>query len=930
MFKLRNPKWIFIANSIPILILIVFSFGQFQVFKSLLNETEHKYWIYFLTGLSVLFLLNVSYALFLNLKNKSVPIWFSFFAIVSHVLFLYLFGYHLNHILPRSVPPWMVSDNIAALVFGFLMPTVGYALLILVVEFTSPEKKLKPWLSFLYTVSIPIFGYLFTQLIIPTWRPLDDQFVAHFVIITVILFTLIFLFFLIRTIYILTQNSSIAWKKYELLWKIPIAILFPLAGLSLNNGIIFDSFYKGEGIFGNFQNNWFYILAFINGLLLCIPNIKIRKFHIWFFFLRSLTFAYTLYFFLVFLPYLPLSILAIIAFGAGFLMLTPLMLFVIHINDLQIDYEELKNTYSRLKLTLLFSVAFLTIPSIITVQNLFHRNTLHTALEYLNHPDYSKKYNPSLSSLKNTLDAVLLHRKESRNSIFNVHTPFLTAYFQWIVLDNLTLSNENLNLLSSIYFNKSTVQERPNRDISKGVKITKLDQSSSFDKSKGFWKTQIDLEITNQTNNNLAEFVSSFELPAGVWISDYYLLVNGKKEHGILAEKKSALWVYSNILNENKDPGILYYLTGNKIIFRVFPFAKKEIRKTGFELIHKENLTFQLAGNTIQLGKPIPNQISDLETENLIYVSKETKRTLNKIYRTPSFHFLVDTSEGKMKLLETYRTRINVLKKEYPSLFENAKISFVNSQITTSMFSKTWENEFLSASFVGGYFLERGIQTALYNSFQSKNYEVIVAVTDNPNHSIFSKDLADFEFLCPESSVFYYLNKDGQLIAHSLSKNPKEPILNSKKPILSLPVLEYPMPNQTKEYISIREEPSIILKKHDFSLTKTNGIDNQWLTAINLQAKWNSLILHPENTKKNWIPMIQQSFSSKIMIPYTSYLVVENEAQKAALKKKQEEILNSNKSLDPDNNAQRMSEPNIILILLFLGPFLWTRLRKRN
>ncbi|MCZ8343800.1 MAG: MSEP-CTERM sorting domain-containing protein [Leptospira sp.] len=930
MLKLRNPKWLFFTNSIPILILIAISFGQFQVFKSLLDETQYKTWIYFLSGLTSLLIFNFVYALFLNWKNKSVPIWFVCFTILSHILFLYLFGYHMHQILPRSIPPWMVSDNIGALVFGFLMPTIGHALFLLVAEFTSPEKHTKPWRSFLYTIAIPILGYIFTQLIFPIWKPQNDQFLAHVIVVTAILFTLIFLFFLIRFIYILSQNSTISFRKYELIWKLPIAILFPLAGLALNNGLIFDYFYKGEGVFGNFQNIWFYILAFINGLLLCFPNSKLKNFHIWLFFLRSLTFAYTLYFFLVFLPYLPLSIFAIIVFGVGFLMLTPLLLFVIHINQLQIDYEGLKKTYSQVKLTVLFSIAFLTIPSIITVQNLFHRQTLHTALEYLNHPDYSKKYDPSIPSLRNTLDAVVLHRKDSRNSIFNVHTPFLTAYFQWIVLDNLTLSNQNLNLLSQIYLNKNIVSERPFRDSSTDVKITKLNQSSKFDERQGFWKSQIDLEITNQTNNPLAEYITSFELPTGAWITDYYLYVNGKKEQGILAEKKSALWVYSNILNENRDPGILYYQTGNKIIFRVFPFAKKEIRKTGFELIHRENLKFQLEGNSIQLGKPIPNQILQLETENFIYVSKEKKRTLNKVYRIPNFHFLVDTSEGKKELKEPYKKRLSILKKEYPSLFKNAKISFVNSQIKTIPFSENWENDFLTSSFEGGFFLGRGIETALIHSFQTKNYEVLVSITDNPTNSIFSKDLADWEFLFPESSIFYFLNEDGQLIVHSLKNNPKAPTIKSKKPILSLPVLEYPMQDQTIQYISVTEEPSIILKQDNFSLTKENESGNQWLIAIYLQAKWNTLLLHPETTKENWIPMIQKSFSSKVMIPYTSYLVVENEAQKAALKKKQEEILNSNKSLDPGNTAQRMSEPNIMFILLLFGPFLWNRLRRKN
>ena len=55
------------------------------------------------------------------------------------------------------------------------------------------------------------------------------------------------------------------------------------------------------------------------------------------------------------------------------------------------------------------------------------------------------------------------------------------------------------------------------------------------------------------------------------------------------------------------------------------------------------------------------------------------------------------------------------------------------------------------------------------------------------------------------------------------------------------------------------------------------------------------------------------------MTPVTSYLVVENEAQKAILKKKQEQILSGNKSLDPDEDTQRMSEPSFWILANLFG-----------
>ena len=63
------------------------------------------------------------------------------------------------------------------------------------------------------------------------------------------------------------------------------------------------------------------------------------------------------------------------------------------------------------------------------------------------------------------------------------------------------------------------------------------------------------------------------------------------------------------------------------------------------------------------------------------------------------------------------------------------------------------------------------------------------------------------------------------------------------------------------------------------------------------------------------------------MTPLTSYIVVENDAQKAILKRKQEQALSGNKSLDL-GEEQEMTEPSLILLIALLGLFLWLRKRQ--
>jgi hypothetical protein len=51
-------------------------------------------------------------------------------------------------------------------------------------------------------------------------------------------------------------------------------------------------------------------------------------------------------------------------------------------------------------------------------------------------------------------------------------------------------------------------------------------------------------------------------------------------------------------------------------------------------------------------------------------------------------------------------------------------------------------------------------------------------------------------------------------------------------------------------------------------------------------------------TRKVLANLVKNSFESNILSEYTSYIALENEAQKAVLKRKQREVLNANSNLD--------------------------------
>jgi hypothetical protein len=66
MRNLLNPKWLFIINTLPVAVLFILFFGQFNIIKTLLDENSIQLWKSFGLTLGVLGLLNFVYAVYLT------------------------------------------------------------------------------------------------------------------------------------------------------------------------------------------------------------------------------------------------------------------------------------------------------------------------------------------------------------------------------------------------------------------------------------------------------------------------------------------------------------------------------------------------------------------------------------------------------------------------------------------------------------------------------------------------------------------------------------------------------------------------------------------------------------------------------------------------------------------------------------------------
>lgn len=929
MKDLFNPIWVLLVTTLPSIILAALVFRSYNIFHTLLAPSHRELWSWYFIIFLVLTTSTFGYSIFKIKRNQRVTIIYALLTLTFYAMSLYGFAFHMDILIPRSVPGWLSPESLTYYAGSFLMPSLLYSLFLIVDWSVDKEKPGNSWFSLLYAFCIPLGMYFFFIVILPLWQPTGSGFHEHSIVIAVVMATIVFLFFFLRWIYLIICKKG-KWKYNHIGYRVTLGIVFPLLGLLINNGILNQPISFGSGVFGDFTSYWFYGLAILNGIFLCLKPNQSPQYRLAIFVGRSITYPYILYFFLVFMPYIPLSVLIILLFGLGLLMLTPIALLIIQTYDLFHDYQSLQSHFSKLRLKLLAISAMSILPLAITFSYLSDKNTLTQTLDAIYSPDYSEPAEIDIISLSATIAHIKSNRSQNNQFSSGDRKPFLSSYFSWLVLDNMTLSNDKIRKIENIYFGASTTKSRTSLNSDAEVSISGITSSSTYDPDQGAWESWIDLELTNNSMRNFAEYGTRIYLPDGCWIGDYYLFVEGKKEMGILAEKKSAMWVYSQIRNLNKDPGLLNYTSGNEVAFRVFPFGSNVTRKTGIQFLHRDPVTIKIDDKVVELGDAevyLPSQNQTVNSGNAMYISANEKANLPKISRTPYFHFIVDVSLGRESKYQNSINSINSVLDTYPHIKSNAKITFTNFLNKTFDYSSNWQSQLKSYKYEGGFHLEHAIKKTLFDSYQSqeKSSPHVVVITDNINSSIIEKNFADFKITFPENDLFYCLDSDDALVAHSLTKNPKKALKNQPIILDDLQVYCWPDAAKPKAYLSIDDNPSVILNEV-ISPTKEPS-NSKWASALKLQGMWLSQCLYPKSSKDQWIDLVKGSFKSRVLTPLTSFIVVENEAQKAMLQRKQDQVLKGDKNMDLSGDVRAMSEPSIWIFLLILAGVLLYRNR---
>lgn len=653
-----------------------------------------------------------------------------------------------------------------------------------------------------------------------------------------------------------------------------LTIILPVLGLLVNAGFLWQGlgWEQTTGIFGNFNSPWFYGLAVLNGGLLCLP-----------------------------------------AHRAG----------------------------PRGRLALL--------PLALTASYYHERRVLHAALEYTYSPDYAKHYDLDAPALARTLAVVQQHKDNNWDLFMGSQQPYLSAYFNWLVLDNLLLPDSKIADLQKLFLGAGPEAARPRWDRwaprpsfaenqGAGLRpatLRQLGARSAYSAKEQAWVSWVDLEIANNypAAGLETEYSTAITLPPGCWVGGYYLDIGARREAGILAERKAATWVYTQILSEHasRDPGLLSYLGPNQLSLRVYPVTGAAVRRTGIQLLHQEPLTLTIDGRSVQLGTPgvAPPGAAPLATPGgaVVYLSAQAKRQLPLVRRQPYYHFLVDVSVGQAGSKAGYVQRVQRLLREQP-LAGPARFSLVNTYSAPVPAGADWQRALTDFPNAGGCYLTGAVRRVLTAAqLQPRpTYPRLVVVTDSLGQAVLPADFADLQAAYPESDQFYVLLPSGQLEPHSLRQASAQ-ALPAAAPATLAAVRAWPTATAAQAYLADTETAAIVLPHPAAALAVPAGAPTRWLTGLLLHGfdQWRGL--HPEAAERGHVPFIQASFRAGILTPLTAYLALENEAQKAALRRKQAEVLAANANLDaqeaepprPSSNATGVPLNSGEWLLLLLG-----------
>lgn len=968
--RVAHPVWLLLSQTAPAILYLSLVYQDWGAVRTLLDDQTRSAWALYYGWYAVHCLVFAIAAFAFLRAGRLLPALPVALPLVGATLvWVWFYAADINRFVPPDAPRWMWNANhLLSFPATFVTPSVLYALLLLVERFTpEPVSARRAALSVLGLCAVPALFFLIRQ-----FDALEALLNAAPDLAGPLLFvalSLAFAFFLLQCLWMLVRGRAgrfIAQSPWRYAIYGLFALVFPLLGLTLNNHgemirIGESSLADMTHFFGDYSHPIWYALAALTGILVLLPTALASRSASVGLALWTARFAaapFTLFFALVFLPYLPLALLAIALFGLGLLMLAPFALLFLHVHALGESYAALSAIVSRRALGLLAAAGLAVLPTLVSLTYLRERATLHAALDYVYAPDF-RAAESGVSSA--AVGETLLRIRELKAG---VETPYLDAYYRAIVLDQLTLPDEKIAALERLFLGaeRAPIETRSwswfgaDRQAQfaplglarpQGAALVATRTTTRPEPRAGFTATEIELTLEGRAPGDAGQYVTRFTLPPDAVVSDYYLIINGRREPGILAERRAATWIYAQIVSERADPGLLRFVGPRELELRVFPIAKGERRFSGFTLLHDRPLSLAIDGRTLALPAPAARSVEQNRAlEAGLRPLGLTRAAVDAAARRqPRLEFVLDCSRAGVAALQPnpaarYADTIARFLQLYPEAANSGALTLacvdrearwasVPRPLNATRLTTTLAG-LLGEAGVGSFFAERAIQQSLFRHWQSgdspRTFPVYVLVSPAPGSAFSVSGPAALAWLVPETEDIYWLSLDGSL--------KRQPAFSGRGGLTDHASGAGFAPGDASFRALLRgagagadadvRRAVAVSAWHPRGETlapEAAALENldPHARGLALSGLERRLALFPADSGLRGF-LLRESFRYRILSQATAFLALENEAQKEALRRKQKETLAAHVGLDTlekDLEAvQRLDEPPLIWLAL--------------
>ena len=371
-------------------------------------------------------------------KKQPLPRLTKLFLLIWALLCFY--GYfHLPDPQP-SQRSWLFdSDAYTTVVIAAQLPLFYFLLYRLASAFTI-ESRRGLVLTGIATVAVPVMLYLGIQVL----RFLSQVlFFPHFAQLVFLTLNAAFSFLLLRLFLYVGRHHAEKLKnpKNFIFVQFLFVGALPFLGLVLNaHGPLAR---ESQATLGNFSSLNIWLLALVNAILFILPSVKNPRLSLLIFALRAAGVVFVLYFCVVFLLFLPLALVLIVAFGLGFLLLIPYLALAFQVVRLRRDLAELALVHGSKTIGLALLGGALLLPTFLLSHMVLDRGRLATLISFVQRPPLELNQKPPVSAESALAFTQTAERRGRGFRRSAGHLPIYDSLYRTVVFDGVELS-ENL------------------------------------------------------------------------------------------------------------------------------------------------------------------------------------------------------------------------------------------------------------------------------------------------------------------------------------------------------------------------------------------------------------------------------------------------------------------------------------------------------